>query len=79
MAQQFLENENQRPIKRAGAIRPKEDVTVYATEMIGNHKGIAYKTGDAFTVHRVLAEKLVAEKKATLEDPNAKTKKEDKK
>lgn len=72
MGQQFDNGENTRPIKRAGVIRPKEMVTVYATAILGDHKSNGYKTGDPMEVHRVLADKLVEAGKATREDPNAK-------
>lgn len=72
MSQQFKKDEGTRLIKRAGVIRPQDPVTVYATAMVGNSKNNDYKTGDAMEVHSVLAEKLIAQGKATKEAPKTK-------
>jgi len=76
MGQQFKSDEASRPIKRAGVIRPKEPVTVYATELIGNAKSNNIKTGDAVVLHRVTADRWIAMGKATATPPQTKKAKE---
>lgn len=68
--QQFKKDEETRPIKRAGVIRPKDPVTVYVTAKVASHKSNGFKLGDSVELHRVTAERWIATGKG------AKTKKE---
>ena len=47
-----------------GLVRPKDKVTVYSTD-----KDPFHKDGEAFQVHRALAEKLIAAGKVTDKAP----------
>lgn len=59
--------------RHTGAVLPKEDVTVYATDVIG---GII-EAGTKMTVHAALAKKLISSGKATEKEPTLKQKKEE--
>lgn len=59
MAQEI---ENKEPISD-NRVKPQDNVTLYATE------GSVRKTGTKFTAHRILAEKLIANGKATKTAP----------
>lgn len=60
MAQQFNKGENNRPIKRAGVIRPKEPKTVFVTHKLASHSSNGYKVGQEVELHRVAAERWLA-------------------
>lgn len=65
MAQQFNKGENQKPIKRAGVIRPKEPMTVYVNHVVASHSSNGYKAGQEVELHRVAAERWIATGKAS--------------
>ena len=52
------------PLMNPIEVRPFEEVTVYATGVGGY-----YAEGDAFQVHPIMAESLIADKKATAKAP----------
>lgn len=54
-------------------VKPKEDVTIYATAALKDIDGIG--AGDPMVVHTALAEKLVASGKATKNAPTDKASK----
>ena len=70
---QVKTNELDRPIKRAGVIRPKEPVTVYVTAKVADHSSNRYKVGDAVELHRVTAERWIKAGKAVESEKEAKS------
>ncbi len=63
MAQEFDPEKMSKPIPE-GHVKPQDPVDVYATE-----KDPFHDPGEKFTVHKVLAKKLVKSGKATMKAP----------